>query len=172
MENKKIHAENPTFCHRYFNLVPSENLMEAFEKSEKETLSLIDSIPKEIENFAYSPGKWTLKEVVKHIIETERIFAYRAFRFSRKDTDELKGFDENKYIAATQHLVYDLQELKEAFIAVRSATVSLYKNMDDAMLDFVGKANQATYTARGIGFMIVGHNLHHLNIIKERYLVN
>lgn len=170
MTRQIIYQNAPKYYHNYLDLVPSSDLMKELRKSKDTTLELIKKIRPDEEDFAYQTKKWTLKQVIKHIIDCERIFAYRAFRFSRFDSTELYGFDENKYIAAIQEKPLFLSELSKEYQSVRNATIDLYKNMDDDMLSFVGKASQDNFTARAIGYITVGHNLHHCRIITERYL--
>jgi uncharacterized damage-inducible protein DinB len=134
------------------------------------TKAFIQSIPAEKADYKYAEGKWTVKQVLRHIIDTERIFVYRAFRFSRFDTTPLAGFDEDAYIDATQTIDYSLNDLLEEFVSVRQTTIQVYKTMTPAMLDFKGTANNIPITPRCIGYMAVGHNLHHCNVIRERYL--
>jgi len=107
---------------------------------------------------------------LRHIIDCERVYAYRAFRFSRFDDTELPGFDENQYIIHSQKIQSDLQSLKDEYSNIRESTLNLFKPMTENMLDFKGTANTAGFTARGLGYMTVGHNIHHCNFIKTHYL--
>lgn len=164
-----LYAQAPPYCHYYFDLVESDDLLREFEKNLAFVQNLIRSIPAEKAAFAYAEGKWTIKEVLRHIIETERIYAYRALRFSRSDSTELPGFEENAYIDQAKDMQYDLKDLEAEFTAVRMGSICLYKSMTESMLDFQGVANKVNYTPRSIGFMIVGHTIHHCRIIQERY---
>src|SRR5690606_24775222 len=119
---------------------------------------------------AYQPNKWTTKEVVRHIIDCERVYAYRALRFSRFDNTELAGFDENKYIDQIKNTEQTLPDLLTEYLIVRNATIALYKTMSNEMLDYKGIANKVIFSARTLGFMTVGHDLHHCNFIREKYL--
>ena len=107
---------------------------------------------------------------LKHIIDCERIYTYRALRFSRFDNTELAGFDENEYTANVKKIKYHLKDLLDEYINVRNASMNLFKNMTEEMLNFKGKANNAYFTPRTIGFMTAGHNVHHCNFIKTYYL--
>lgn len=164
-----LYAQAPAYCHYYFDLIESDNLIQEFEKNLRFVQNLIRSIPAEKADFAYAADKWTIKEVLRHIIETERIYSYRALRFSRSDSTELPGFEENDYIDQAREMQYDLNALEEEFTAVRMSTMYLYKTMTESMLDFKGIANKVNYTPRTIGFMIIGHAIHHCKIIQERY---
>lgn len=170
MKNKAIYKDAPEYCDYYFDLIQSDDLLSEFEKSKELTLSIFKSISPDLENYAYQPNKWTTKEVLRHIIDMERIFAYRAFRFSRFDDTELSGVEENDYIENVNVKDMKLSDLQEEYLAVRNATVLIYKNIKTGMLDFKGTANEQTYTARTLGFAMIGHNIHHCNYIKTKYL--
>ena len=169
MPHASLYTHSPKYYHSYFDLVTTDDLMVAL----KDNLDLIEeallSIPEERLTYAYAPGKWTIEQVFRHIIETERILSYRALRFSRHDDTPQPGFDENLYIANTAHLRFSRLQLLDDLVSVRSATLSLYSTMNDSMLDFMGTANNVGVSARMIGFMIAGHAKHHLNVIGERY---
>ena len=170
MTDPTIYSEAPTYFHYYYGLIPSNDLLVALEEDLKATLDILNSIPSEKENFAYAPGKWTTKEVFKHIIECERIFAYRALRFSRFDNTPLPGFNENDYIDNSKHMNQSLAELIAEFELVRKSNIALFKYMLPEMLQFQAPANNTTYSTRAIGFMIVGHCIHHCNVVREKYL--
>lgn len=162
----------PSYYHYFFDLVETDDLLLELEKSKTFTRELFNSISPEKEDFAYQPGKWTTKEILKHIIDCERVYTYRALRFSRFDTTELPGFDEDSYTEnlKIQNIHLSLTDLWEEYENLRKSTIYLFKNMTNEMLDFKGKANNLELTARLMGFMTVGHNLHHGNFIKENYL--
>jgi hypothetical protein len=163
-------SDAPNYYHYYFDLVKEEDLLSALESNYSETIQFMSSISKQIENYSYAHEKWTIKEVFRHIIDTERILAYRAFRFSRFDAIDLAGFDENEYIDKIQHNHYDLDDLMEEFINLRKSTINLFKPMTEDMLNFKGSANNMSVTTRSVGFMIVGHAVHHCQVIKSKYL--
>ena len=162
--------EYPQYCQYFFDLVKNDLLDELIISKEK-TLNLIQSIPIGKENFSYQEGKWTVKEVLRHIIDCERVYAYRAFRFSRFDSRELSGFDENLYISNTKNLSISLSDIEKEYESVRNSTISLFQSMNQEMLDYKGQANKVIFTARSLGFMTVGHNLHHLNFLKNNYFI-
>lgn len=170
MTDKTIYENAPAYCHYYFDLIEGNDLMDELEKSKIFTLELFGQITPDKENHKYAPGKWTTKEVLKHIIDCERVYAYRALRFSRFDDTELPGFDENKYIAAIKGIELNLNDLREEYLSVRKSSVTLFKSITDEMLHFKGRANKVEISARAIGFMTVGHNLHHLHFIRSKYL--
>lgn len=160
--------EYPNYCQYFFDLV-QDDLMLELEKTKNITLDFIKSISLEKENFSYQEGKWTTKEVLRHIIDCERVYTYRAFRFSRFDGTELKGFYENLYISNTKNLNISLSDIETEYERIRNSTISLFQPMNLEMLDFKGNANKVVFTARSLGFMTVGHNLHHINFLKNNY---
>ena len=170
MNNKALYKDAPEYCGYFFDLIKSDDLLSEFEKSKALTLDVFSSIPASLENYSYQPDKWTTKEVLRHIIDMERIFAYRAFRFSRFDDTNLSGVEENDYIKNAKQTEINLSDLQEEYLAVRNSTIWIYKNSEPKMLDFKGTANAQTYTARTLGFAMIGHNIHHCNFIKTKYL--
>src|SRR5690606_5962117 len=169
MTDKTIYKNIPSFYHAYLNQVATDNLIIELEKSKEATQNLFLSIKNE--DYAYAENKWTIKEVLQHIIDCERIFAYRAFRFSRLDNTELAGFEENDYINNIKPLQNNLNQLLDEYLDVRNSTIKMFQPMTDKMLDFKGTANHFSLSARALGFMIVGHNLHHCHIVETRYLI-
>lgn len=160
----------PAFYHNYINKVSKEDLNAIFTDHQHQFLDLLTSIPPEKWDYAYAEGKWTIKEVVQHVIDGERIFCYRALCFARKDTTPLPGFDENDYALyskASQRTPNDLiNELK----TVQKSSADLFASFDREQLEATGTANQNPNYVLGIGYIIVGHTLHHMDILKERYL--
>jgi hypothetical protein len=170
MQNRNIYQDAPEYYHYYFDLVNTDDLLTALAQNKQQTLAFLKNISEKQQHFSYAQGKWTINEVMQHIIDTERIFQYRAFRFSRKDVAELHGFNEDDYIDNIKDCSLNLADLINDFEAVRHSTEHLFKNMNDTMLDFRGTANKIEASARQLGFMIVGHGMHHLKVIEERYL--
>ena len=168
----EIYSNAPDHYHHYFRFIETQDLLQELEKSKHITQTLFSGIDPEKENYAYDVDKWTIKEVLQHIIDCERVFCYRAFRLSRFDPTELSGFDENQYIDNIDLTKASLSDLLDEYLNVRTVTIGLYKTMTDNMLDFKGTANNAVFTARSIGFMCVGHNLHHCKLIQTHYLTN
>ena len=169
MQDKSLYAKSPAYYTYYFNLVESNNLLHELKESEVRISDFIDSIPEEKWHHRYAPEKWTVAEVIRHMIETERIFAYRALRFSRMDSTPNPGFDENEFIANLHEVLFSKEQLLREFLTVRDATVSLFETMTRPMLQFEGNANGNAVTAEMLGFMIAGHTQHHLSVLRERY---
>ena len=170
MIDKTIYKDAPQYCYYFFDLVQTDDLLAELDNSYQMTQALFSLISPEKENYVYKPNKWTTKEVIRHIIDCERVYTYRAFRFSRFDNIELSGFDENLYIDNIKKFEQNLTDLKEEYENVRKSTISLFKAMTNEMLDFRGTANKVVFTPRTLGFMTIGHNLHHCNFIKANYL--
>lgn len=168
MFHKPDLQDAPGYSHYFIGLVPENDLMQALANSHKSTLDFIASIPVEKANYRYEEGKWTVSQVLSHIIDCERVYAYRALRFARFDATELASFDVDAYVKNAPSK--NMQSQLEEFYRLRLTTIDLFAPMTSAMLDFKGTANKVPFTARGLGFMAVGHNLHHCKVIKERYL--
>ena len=169
-----MHKPDPTqvppYYHYYIGLVKQDHLIEALDASAAETEALIASLTEEQGHSAYAPGKWTAHEVLRHIIDCERIFAYRALRFSRFDATPLNGFEEDDYILNAKEIPTSNAMTLADFRAVRASTRVLFEQMTEKMLDATGQANGLSVNVRGIGYMVVGHSLHHLKVIREKYL--
>ncbi len=171
MKPSEINASeyNP-YYKNYIGLVKDIPLMEALELGLSTTPTFFKSIPSPKIMFRYAEGKWTPKDILLHIIDTERVFAYRALYFSRSENADLEGFDENIFAlnAVTEHR--DLLQLTQEYIAVREATISFFKSFSGTELKKMGKANKNLLSVGAAGFIICGHEIHHCNIINERYL--
>jgi hypothetical protein len=162
--------EHPPYFSNYIKLVNSENILKLLDEQVVDVQELLSNISEEKENYAYAEGKWTVKEVIGHIIDTERIMAYRALRFARKDKTNLAGFDENFYVVNSNFKDRTLYDLAHEFAIVRESNLALFKHFNVEMLDEVGNANGNNMSVRAILYMIAGHTTHHTNIIKSRYL--
>ena len=119
--------------------------------------------------FRYQPGKWSVKEVLGHITDGERVFSYRALRFARADQTPIPGFDETKWVPAGHFDRRSLQDLVAEYEAVRAATLALFASFDDEALLRRGKANDAEVSVRALAHIIAGHELHHVGLLRERY---
>lgn len=170
MITKPIPTDVPAYYTYYLNLVTANDLQTALVNSCNATVNLFANITEGKATYAYAPNKWTVKQVLNHIIDCERMFQYRALRFMRLDATDLAGFDENKYATNDNTTAKTLAELIEEFKIVRVATMALYSNVTPTMLDFKGVANNNLLTARGLGWFTVGHTTHHCNVIKEKYI--
>ena len=158
------------YLKKYISLVKEKNVLNALAESHLEALKLIDSILPNQENYSYSQGKWTIKEVLIHCMDTERIFCTRALSFARGETQPSQSFDENKYATNSEANLRLLSDIKEEWVNLRSSTISLFKNFSSNRLFSKGIMPAGELTVNDIGIAISGHSLHHLFIIKERYL--
>lgn len=132
--------------------------------------AFVENLPEEKANYAYAEGKWTVKQLLQHLIDSERIFVYRALRFCRKDATPLSGFEENDYAANDFSKQRSFSSIKEEFIALRKSTDLFIKHLNEEQLQQSGQANNNAVTVNAICFIIFGHLLHHKAILEERYL--
>lgn len=162
--------EHPSYYTYYINLVNSEHGVKALENQIIEMQQFIGTVPVEMEDYKYAEGKWTIKEVLGHICDVERILGYRALCISRGEEKELPGFDEDQYVLNGNFNKRSLYDLAHEFSIARESNIVMFKNFSDYELNKMGKANNNIMSVRAILFMIAGHEKHHINIIKERYL--
>ncbi len=161
---------NPYYAPFVKKINAETTLIHALVESQQEVVTFFKEIPSEKLSYRYDVGKWTPKEVLVHLMDTERIFAYRALRFARKDTVDLLGFDQNDFIPPSKANSRSIDSLVAEYKAVRDATIALFKNFDDTMLKEIGTGSGSLMSVRALGFITVGHEMHHVSIIKERYL--
>ena len=155
----------------YINQVSSEySLIEELEISVHRLIKFVQNIPMDKFDYRYAEGKWTIKDIIQHIIDAERIFAYRALRFARNDQTALPGFDENEYVEATNANKRSIQDLLTELAVVRQATLSLFKSFSEEELLRKGIASNNPMSVRASGFVIIGHQNHHQRVFQERYL--
>lgn len=165
-------TEFQKYIQRYLDLIPTENWLEEMKISGNQTVELYQKISEEQSDFAYAEGKWSLKMLLQHIIDAERIFVYRALRFSRNDKTELAGWDEEDYAKYYFPEERSLKSLIDEFENLRKSSIFFFENLNENVLTHTGIANQNEISVETLGKLVVGHNIHHLNIIKERYLPN
>jgi uncharacterized damage-inducible protein DinB len=163
-------TEYAEYYGRYISMVPDGNISAILKNQFEATLSFFKTLSEERAEHAYAPGKWTIKEVVGHLMDAERVFAYRALRIGRNDPTPLPGFEENDYVAAANFNKRTLADIVEEFAAVRRATVELFRRFDEREMQRRGTANQKAVSTRAVAYIIAGHELHHTGVIKTRYL--
>lgn len=146
------------------------NLQEGFKIGQKNVIEFFKFIPNDKLEYRYQPEKWTVKEVFQHLIDTERIFMYRCFRIARRDTTPLIGYDQNIYIEPSGANKKSINELLEEFKIARKNSISILNSLTDEDLCFVGNSNGAVMSARAAAFTIIGHDIWHMDVIKEKYL--
>ena len=154
----------------YASLVSESNLNEALSTSLLELGDVFDSVASKDLNYAYESGKWSIYQLIQHLIDTERIFQFRALAIARGDKTELPGYDHEAYANMSLHKTRPLNELKEELSLLRESSVRLFSSLDEMDLELIGTANKIQIKAKDIGFLIVGHQRHHLRILNERYL--
>ncbi len=170
MHKPETNEYNPYF-QNYLNLVGDGDFFDLFKQNTSDCIFFFESLPKEKHNYRYAEGKWSMKKVLMHIIDTERVLSYRALVGARGDNKtELQAFDDDAYASNVDVSNRSLESIIEEFKTIRRATELLYENMTEEQSKF--KANTVTYTItpRALGFIMIGHCKHHLNVLKERYL--
>ncbi len=165
-----LKTEYSAFYATYINALGDLSLMEGMEKGLKQMVSFIAAIPTEKLEYRYAEGKWTIKDLLLHLIDAERIFAYRALRIGRGDKTPLAGFEENHFVLHANANSRSVESLIKEFQLVRKSTLELFENFSEEQLAYLGTSSDAIISVRAIGFIISGHQNHHLKIIQERYL--
>ena len=160
------------YYHKYISLVPDGDLVEILRKQTGDTLAFLRSIPEERATHRYAPGKWSIKEVVGHLADTERVMGYRALRIARDDKTPMPGFDENAWVPAGNFDARSFASLVNELEQVRGATIAFLETLDSTAGARRGTANNAEITARALAYIIAGHERHHVDILKERYLTS
>ncbi|MFD2562543.1 DinB family protein [Aquimarina rubra] len=154
----------------YIDKAESSNVVDGLKLDKHKFIEFVNSIPDEKLTYSYGEGKWTVAEVLQHIIDTERVFAYRALRFARKDKSPLMGFDQDEYVPNSNANNYTKKEFIEDFEAVRNSSITLFKGFTEDMLTQIGEASGSPMSARAAGYILSGHQKHHLDVIENRYL--
>jgi len=157
------------YYEKYIDLVKGD-VLEELRRQATDIPQFLQSIPKEKEYAAYAPGKWPLKEVIGHITDTERIMAYRALRIARRDLAPLPGFDQDDYVRHSSCHSRSMSSLSDEFGAVRRSNLLLFESFDEAALGCRGVASGNPVSVRALLYIVAGHALHHITVIKERYL--
>jgi len=168
--SRPVPGEYAPYAISYIRLVPDERVLYHLQQNNKAVNELIDAQPEEVLSKGYAPGKWTLKELIVHVTDTERIFAYRALCIARGEQAMLPGFDENTYAAASNAQSRSIESIMAEYNSVRQASIALLAGLSDEVFLNMGNANNIPVSVRALAYQIAGHELHHMNIIKERYL--
>lgn len=159
----------PAYYQKYIDQVPDIELMEALKSGGIELFHDHLDFLLALGDQVYAPGKWTVNQMVEHLMDTERIFLNRALRFARLDKTALPGFDENVYVANARSNELRLQDLLNQYSIIRQATVTTYSNFNEEELNRTGTADSKEISVLALGFIQVGHPIHHFNVVKERY---
>jgi len=170
MINKPQPGEFAPWTEAYIAKVPHGPILEILEYLKDSTYNFFSRMTAEQADITYAEGKWTIKQVLAHMIDTERVFAYRALCFARGEKQPLPGFDQDDYMAYTNVEARTMQDLASEFKAVRESTLYLYNSFTDEQALFIGTASGYPVSVRAIVYITAGHELHHLDILKEKYI--
>ena len=163
-------GEYAPYFEKYVSLVPSGDVVEILERQLEATLALLGGLGEERAGARYEPGKWSVKELVGHLVDAERVFAYRALHFARGDQTPLPGFEQDDYVRGGNFDARTLKDLLEEFASVRRSTVALLRPLDEETWRRTGTANDNPFSVRALAHIIAGHELHHVNVLKTKYL--
>lgn len=162
--------EYNVYFSRYVNLVPEGDIAQILRNQLEETTAVLSAIPAQLGDYRYAPGKWSIKQVISHLADNERIMSYRMLRIARGDQTPLPGYDQNAYMATVDFAANSLQDMIDDFAAARKATLSLIALLPIEGWVRTGSANNSPLSARALAYIIAGHVTHHMNGIKANYL--
>jgi hypothetical protein len=162
-------GEYAPYYDRYISLVPGSDILTTLDEQRRQTMLLLCGRDDEEGDFRYSPDKWSAKEVLGHVCDTERVFAYRALRIARGDRTPMEGFEQDDYVRNGPFARAPLAELVEDYIAVRRATLTLLRNLEESAWTRSGVANKNEVSVRALAYIIAGHELHHRRILEAKY---
>jgi hypothetical protein len=160
----------PPFYQKYLSRVGDRDVLTLLKKDLDETGDFLHKIPESKQNFSYRAGKWTIQQIILHLMDVERIFIYRAHRFSRNDPTELAGFDQDSYIDQVKTGSINFEMLLKGWENLRRSSILFYELLPGDALKRTGRAMGLEFTPESIGYILVGHTKHHISIIKEKYL--
>ena len=169
-ESKPSEGEFLPYYERYIALVPGGDVLTTLQAQMAETQALLRGLPSSISTYRYAPDKWSVSELIGHVIDSERIFAARALRFARNDPTPLPGFEQDDYVRNSEFDAYPVAELASELDSVRRASVFLFKHLEEPAWMRRGIANNAEVSVRALAYIIAGHELHHREILSARYL--
>lgn len=168
--NRPEKEEYNEYYETYISLVPETEIVPVLENQIAEIEDLVGEIPEEKGTFAYAEGKWTIKDILGHLSDGEKLFAYRALRISRADKTPIEGFEQDGYVENGNFNRRTLADLLEEFVSLRKANLYFFRNLDDAAWVRLGTASGYPFSVRALAYISAGHVRHHLNILKTRYL--
>lgn len=163
-------GEYASYYEKYISLISATDIVTALEGQRLAMTQLLGARSEREGNFRYAPGKWTLKEVIGHVSDAERIFAYRAMRIARADQTPIEGFEQDDYVKNGGFSERTLADLSEEFAHVRNASLALFRSLPDAAWTRRGVANKNEVTVRALAYIIAGHEVHHRRVLEENYL--
>ncbi len=162
-------GEYAPYYDRYISLVAGSDILTTLDAQRRETMMLLCGRDEAEGDFRYAPNKWTTKQLLGHVCDTERVFAYRALRIARGDQTPMEGFEQDDYVRNGPFALLPLAEMIEDYMAVRRATLTLFRNLDEQAWTRRGVANKNEATVRALAYIIAGHELHHRRILEEKY---
>ncbi|AQG82140.1 DinB family protein [Spirosoma montaniterrae] len=160
----------PNFFDRYINLADDQQVIDALTQFDTFDKHIARETVEQLGDYRYAPGKWTVRDIIQHVIDNERIMSYRALRFARNDSTELPGYDEELFGLNAQANRRTVADLYDEYALVRQSSIALFRSFDNEMLQRSGVCFHQPMSVLALGFVLVGHALHHANIIRERYL--
>ncbi|MCC5907720.1 MAG: DinB family protein [Balneolaceae bacterium] len=163
-------SEYGSFYEGYIRYSNGKDLFDLLKTNENEMLLLMGTLTEDQAEYSYSDGKWSVKDVIGHITDTERIFCYRTLALARGERNPLPGYDHDAYVKTAEFKRYSVNVLKEHYQATRTATLSLFRSFTMAEMLKNGIVNEVNFTVRALGYIIAGHEIHHLKILEEKYL--
>lgn len=168
--NRPASTEYAPYYQTYLKKVPDGDIIQILAQQMEETQGLIKSLPPGKADFSYAPGKWSVKEVIGHMVDTERVFAYRALCFSRNERTPLPSFEQNDYVENANFVQRTLADIAEEFRLLRMSNIIMFRSFDEDIKMRRGIASGVEFTVRAIMYIIAGHELHHRGILQKRYL--
>ena len=169
MQRRPQPTEHAPYFSRYIDLVPESDILAALESQMDATAAVLKSVGEERSGYRYADGKWTIKQVIGHVSDAERIFAYRALAIARGEKNPLPGFDEDTYVRQGEFDAWRYTDLVDALLIVRRSNVLMLRNLTPDAWDRRGVANDSPATVRALAYSMLGHERHHLNVLRERY---
>lgn len=163
-------SEYGSYYANYISKGGTLSLLSGLEQGMLNTKAFFESVPEDKLEYRYAEGKWTVKEIIQHLIDTEHVFVYRALRFARQDKTTLPGFEQDDYVLASVANRRTRDQLINDYLDLRESTIALFSSFSKKMLEQIGEASSADMSVRAIGFILIGHEKHHIDVIKERYL--
>ena len=160
----------PPAYQKYVKWVKDYNVVSLLTKNRKYSLDFFQGLPPEKGDFFYAPGKWSVKEILQHLIDVERVFIYRAMRFSRLDPTDLPGFDADFYLESASIEDVSYKNVLDEWAALRESSILFYKNLNPKFLDRTGRASGHEFSVKSIAYVLAGHTRHHIEVIKDKYL--
>ena len=163
-------SEHAPYYGRYTSLVAKGDIVDTLARQGPETIALLSSLSDEQANYRYAPGKWSIKEMLGHVVDTERIFAYRALRIARNDQTPIEGFEQDDYVRGANFSEHRIKDMLEEFAIVRRASILLFQQLSPEAWLRHGTASQMGISVRALAYIIAGHEIYHRNALKEKYL--